>query len=182
MNKIEINAYAMKYTRTVEEWVISNIYDSFTLDVKLDWSNKRVASRGGLYAKGPGINMAMYHSYPNNNGEVYRFYEYKSYDSNKTIGGFYAKDPLLKLEALLLHEIAHAVQFFSYKLTGVRCKPHGPVFKGYYKQLREHFLNHKLPEQSALQLEYNDYISKLNRGVEFVLTDLAKRAASLPVK
>lgn len=178
MNKFEINKYANDYARTVESWVIKHLYESFTLDVKLDWSNKRVASRGGLYTAGPGINMAMYKAYPNNNGEVYRFYEYKSYDSNKTIGGFYAKDPLLKLEAILLHEIAHAIQFFSYRVEGVRCKPHGPIFKKYYTQLRQEFLNHKIPEQQALQQEYSEYISKINRGVEFVLADLLRRAAS----
>lgn len=178
MNKIEVNSYAMKYARNVEQWVVDSIYDTFTLDVKLDWSNKRVASRGGMYAKGPGINMAMHNSYPNNKGQIYRFYEYASYDMNKTIGGFYATDPTLKLEALLLHEISHAIQYFSYRITGTRCKPHGPVFKGYYKQLREHFLNHKLPDQIAMQKEYDEYVSKLNKGVDHVLQDLFKRAAS----
>ena len=178
MNKIEINKYANDYSRKITSWVVDNIYSDFTLTVKLDWSNKRVASRGGLYATGPGINIAMASAYPNNKGEVYKFYEYKSYDLDKTIGGFYAKDPLLKLEALLLHEISHAVQFFSYKKTGSRCKPHGPVFKNYYRILRTEFLNHKLPEQMILKKEYEEYVNKINRGVEHVINDLLSRAAS----
>jgi hypothetical protein len=178
MNKIELNKYSSDYSKKVAFWVAANIYSDFTLTTKFDWSNKRVASRGGLYATGPGINIAMASAYPNNNGEVYRFYEYKSYDSDNTIGGFYAKDPILKLEALLLHEIAHAVQFFSYKKTGTRCKPHGPVFKNYYRILRTEFLNEKLPEQRVLRDEYEEYINKLNRGVEYVIKDLLARAAS----
>jgi hypothetical protein len=178
MNKIEINKYANDYSRKITSWVVDNIYSDFTLTTKFDWSNKRVASRGGLYATGPGINMAMASAYPNNNGEVYRFYEYKSYDSDKVIGGFYSKDPILKLEALLLHEIAHAIQFFSYKKTGTRCKPHGPVFKNYYSILRNEFLNHKISEQIALKKEYDEYINNLNRGVEHVLKDLMYKAAS----
>lgn len=178
MNKVEINKYANDYSRKVASWVVANIYSDFTLTTKFDWSNKRVASRGGMYAKGPGINIAMAHAYPNNKGEVYRFHEYKSYDANSVIGGFYAKDPILKLESLLLHEISHAIQFFSYKKTGVRCKPHGPVFKHYYQMLRIEFLNYKLPEQAPLKRDYEEYINKLNRGVEHVLKDLLARAAS----
>ena len=28
MNKIEVNSYAMKYARNVEQWVVDNIYDT----------------------------------------------------------------------------------------------------------------------------------------------------------
>lgn len=178
MNKIEITKYSSDYCKNIETWIKSNIYTDFSLTTKFDWSNKRVASRGGLYAKGPGINMAMASSYPNNKGEVYRFYEYRSYDADKTIGGFYAKDPVLKLEALLLHEISHAVQFFSYSKTGTRCKPHGPVFKRFYSTLRTEFLNYKLPDQAPLKDEYEQYVDKLNQGVEHVFKHLLSNAAS----
>lgn len=177
MNKIAVNKYANDYARKVTAWVIANIYSDFTLTTKFDWSNKRVASRGGIYAQGPGINIAMIGAYPDNKGEVYRFYEYKSYDSNKVIGGFYAKDPILKLESIILHEIAHAIQYFSYKKTATRCKPHGPVFKKYYEMLRQEFLNHKLPEQQPLKQEYEEYINKLNKGVEHVIKDIMFKAA-----
>jgi len=178
IDKASVNKYAINYANTVRDWAISNIYSDFTLQVRLDWSDKRRCSRGGMYADGPGINMAMKQAYNNCKGETYRFMEYASFDADKNIGGFYSIDPYHKLEAILLHEIAHALQFFSYGKNGVRCKPHGPVFKNFYKRLRCEFLNHKLPEQATLKKDYDEYVSKLNRGVEHVLKDILNRAAA----
>jgi hypothetical protein len=99
----------------------------------------------------------MYHAWPNNQEEIYRFFEYPSYDENKSIGGFYSKDPSHKLEAIILHELAHALQFTHYRKYNCRCSPHGPLFKQYYLQLRQEFLNSKLPEQLPLKLDYEGY-------------------------
>lgn len=178
IDKALVNKYSINYANTVRDWAIEHIYSDFTLQVKLDWSLKRRCSRGGMYADGPGINMAMAHAYKDYSDEIYRFREYASFDADKSIGGFYAKDPYLKLECIILHEIAHALQFLSYRKNGVRCKPHGPVFKNFYKRLRTEFLNHKLPNQTSLQKEYDDYVNKLNRGVDHVIRDIMARAAS----
>ena len=40
-----------------------------------------------MYADGPGINIAMYRCCKNDNGEVQRVYEYKSFDLDPVIGG-----------------------------------------------------------------------------------------------
>lgn len=178
IDKALVNKYTRDYAATVKDWAVANVYSDFTLQVKLDWSDKRRSSRGGMYADGPGINLAMYHAYKDYKGEIYRFMEYPSFDKDPHIGGFYAKDPYLKLECVVLHEIAHALQFLSYRKNSVRCKPHGPVFKNFYKRLRTEFLNHKLPNQAALKTDHDDYVNKLNRGVDYTLKDIMARAAS----
>jgi len=160
--QIQANAHALRFTLLLERFVQSNIYSDFTCFLKTDWSNARRSSRGGVYKNGPGINIAMssaaliYH----NPVDVYRFYEYPSYDSNSIIGGFYAKDYLIKLEAIIAHEVAHAVQFFEYKKLNTRCKPHGPIFKKYYTLLRKEFINHKLADQNPLKQQYEDSLRK----------------------
>jgi len=163
MNKVELDAFCYAYARKVEQWAVQNIYKDFTLHVKLDWNPTRRCSRGGIYAQGPGINMAMKDIFPGNKGEIYRFYEYASYDSDTTIGGFYSTNPVHKTEAILLHEVAHALQFFCYKKNNTRCKPHGPTFKNFYKRLRVEFLNHKLENQQSLRKNYEDYKASLQK-------------------
>jgi hypothetical protein len=163
MKQVELNKFCYDYAKTLEQWVTDYFYSDFTMSVKLDWSKNRKNSRGGLYADGPGINMAMNSIYPDNKGYVYRFYEYPSYNSHPVIGGFYSKDPIHKVKALLLHETAHAAQFFSYKKNNTRCKPHGTVFKDFYKQLRVEFLNYQLPDQIKYKQDYETYINKITR-------------------
>jgi len=159
----DISAHHRAYilAQDIESWAKTNVHKDFFLGkVILDWSNKRTSSRGGLYRSGPGINIAMATSFPDNKSQVYRFYEYRSYDSDSIIGGFYSANPYHKLRAIVAHEMAHAIQFFMYNKTGSRCKPHGPVFKKYYKELREEFVNKDLPNQKQLASAYLDYINK----------------------
>ena len=156
--QILANNHALSFSLIVEKWCKETYDSKFALSTKLDWSPRRRSSRGGLYSNGPGINIAMNASVPNTQGSVvYRFYEYPSYDSDKVIGGFYAIDPYIKLEAIITHEIAHALQFYHYVKSNTRCKPHGPVFKSFYSALRKQFINHKLPDQLALEKDYNSY-------------------------
>lgn len=159
--QILANIHAQRTALAMEAWVKQNLFLDFTLVTKLDWSPSRRCSRGGIYKDGPGINISMYHSVPRDTNEIYRFHEYPSYDADKTIGGFYSRRPYDKLEAIIAHEIAHAVQFFAYKKLNTRCKPHGAMFKDYYSKLRIQFINSKLPEQKALAADYQSYASKL---------------------
>ena len=94
-----------------------------------------------------------------------KFAEYASFAKNTIIGDVYSKDPLDKLKATILHEVAHAVQYFHYKETCTTCKPHGPVFKEYYTLLRKNLLNNELPKQNLLKKEYEDYVNKLNKFI-----------------
>ena len=58
--RVEITKYANDFIRRVEKHCQEEIYVDFKLaSVKLDWSLKRSCSRGGMYADGPGINIAM---------------------------------------------------------------------------------------------------------------------------
>ena len=163
--RIITNLHAQSLILKAEAWIKERLFPDFTVSAKFDWDSKRRSSRGGIYKEGPGINMAMYWAVPNNHGTTYRFYEYASYDKDPSIGGFYSRNPYDKLDAILLHEIAHAVQFFSYKKTNTRCKPHGPVFKQYYKALRTEFINYRLPDQAQLKADYESYVNKLGTNL-----------------
>lgn len=161
--QILANIHAQRTALSMEAWVKQNLFSDFTLVSKFDWSPSRRSSRGGIYKDGPGINIAMYYI-PRVEGEIYKFYEYPSFDANSIIGGFYSRRPYDKLEATIAHEVAHAVQFFAYKKLNTRCKPHGPMFKEYYSKLRMQFINPNLPEQKVLTDEYQDYASKLQNN------------------
>lgn len=160
--QITANIYAQRFVLTLESWIKTNLFSDFTITAKFDWSPARRSSRGGIYKTGPGINMAMYWAVPDNQGEVYRFREYPSFDADPYIGGFYSTVPYHKLEAILAHEVAHAVQFFYYKKSNTRCTPHGPVFKQYYKMLRQQFVNQNIPNQYVLQQNYDSYVQTVS--------------------
>jgi len=161
--KILANQHALRTSILMQNWVKQNLFSNFTLVSKFDWNSTRRCSRGGIYKDGPGINIAMYWAVPSVVGETYRFREYASFDADKIIGGFYSKRPYDKLEAIIAHEVAHAVQFFAYKKLNTRCKPHGTMFKKYYAMLRTDFINSKLPEQKPLAKDYQGYVDKLTK-------------------
>ena len=176
--QVEYNKFANDFIREVESWIQSEIYPKFALSGgrTLDWSAKRRCSRGGYYADGPGINIAMKWCTHKAEGEIKRVYEYKSFYSDPFIGGIYTRDKYDKLRLTILHEIGHALQYYSYRLNGFRGKPHGTTWKNFYRRLREQFLNHRLEDQTALRQEYeaniDDILGKNN-------SILYKRAASI---
>lgn len=157
MDKVQVSNKSHVFAQDVAIWVSNNVESDFRLRlIKLDWTPSRRSSRGGIYAKGPGINIAMASAYPTPENYLYRFYEYPSYDNDKVIGGFLSKNSFEKTKAIICHEIAHAIQFFSYDKNKIRCKPHGPIFKKYYTILREEFINPFLSCQNSLNTEYTD--------------------------
>ena len=157
--QIKANTEALSFALELLDFVKTSFYPKFTLTTRFDWAVSRRSSRGGIYKDGPGINMAMHSAalIYHDPRDVYRFYEYPSYDSDATIGGFYSKNYSDKLRALVAHEVAHAVQYYEYSETGIRCKPHGPVFKKYYSIFRQKYINNTLGNQIALKSEYEKY-------------------------
>lgn len=161
MNKKGIVSKGSLYASQVGRFIESTYFSDYRLcTIRFDWSPKRKSSRGGIYAAGPGINIAL-NWYPVSFLGVGRFYEYKSFDANKVIGGFYYDDPMLKLQAIIVHEMAHTVQFFHYKKHNIKCKPHGKLFKKYYAELREEFINPLLKDQESLRIEYSKIIKDI---------------------
>lgn len=170
-----VTKYANDFIRKVEKQCQEDIYAKFHLaTTKLDWSSKRSCSRGGYYADGPGINIAMHHLYEPH-GKVYRVYEYKSFDADPEIGGFYSDSKWHKLEMVIVHEIAHALQYYSYKINNFRCKPHGITFKNFYRRLRNIHLNPYLPDQTKMQEIYMNDRKKLVKHDQFAF--MYERAA-----
>ena len=155
LEKAKWNKYANDYIRKVEAFCQREIYKKFKLSsVKLDWSINRRSTRGGMYADGPGINIAMLGCCRDHKGQIYRVYEYSSFNDDPDIGGFYTRRSYDKLDMVILHEIAHALQYYSYKINRHRCKPHGPVWKNFYSRLRNAFLNNTLENQHEMANEY----------------------------
>ena len=153
--RVEITKYANDFIRRVEKHCKEEIYVNFELaSIKLDWSLKRSCSRGGMYADGPGINIAMAWLHKRQ-GSIYYVREYASFNKDEEIGGFYSQNQWHQLEMVILHEIAHALQYYSYKLNKFRCKPHGPTFKNFYRRLRNVFLKPYLPDQKQLKEKYD---------------------------
>ena len=153
--RVEITKYANDFIRRVEKHCKEEIYVDFELaSIKLDWSLKRSCSRGGMYADGPGINIAMAWLHKRQ-GSIYYVREYASFNKDEEIGGFYSQNQWHQLEMVILHEIAHALQYYSYKLNKFRCKPHGPTFKNFYRRLRNVFLTPYLPDQKQLKEKYD---------------------------
>lgn len=117
-------------------------YEKFKLEYfRRDWSPARRCSRGGWYAKGPGINIAMFRYCFDT--PTARVYEYPSFDSDPVIGGFYPSHKDHYLASVVCHEMAHAAQGYAYMvLQKPRGTPHGPDFKTPYAILRKKLLNH----------------------------------------
>jgi hypothetical protein len=161
LNKL-VHTWASEAEAQVNSWPE---YSGFNLStIKLDWSTRRTCSRGGWY-DGPGINMAMAMLF-RERGKPYRLYEYKSYDLDKVIGGFYAEDQMLAAQVIVIHEVAHAAQFYADRSLGLLIdRPHGESFKKPYRRLRTELFNFKIPvNQSQLAKRYNDTISEITKG------------------
>ena len=186
IQRAEYTKFSMDFINEVESWIQKEIYPKFKLSggKKLDWSEKRTHSRGGMYADGPGISIGMYwctRTYAE--GEIQRVFEYASFDKDRFIGGIYTRDKYDKLRLTILHEIAHALQYYSYRVNSFRCKPHGTVWKNFYLRLRNQFLNPYLEDQIELRNEYEKIKEQINSGKFKLITDdeiskLIKRAAS----
>jgi len=183
MNRIAVNKYAFDYAHCVARYINKTWYPDFVLgSTKFDWAPTRRSSRGGIYKDGPGINIAMCHIVPTNleasSSIIYKHTEYPSFADDPVIGSLYCTDPMRKLDTVIVHEMAHAVQFFSYKKTDTRCKPHGPVFKMYYAALRKHFVNCYLSNQVLLRHQYEKDIDDLLDNNYKHLSNLLSKAAS----
>lgn len=165
LNKLEVERQAKAFAYEISAYIRSKYFSDYLLEVvRLDWNPKRRSSRGGIYAKGPGINIAMKSEFLLDKVPVNRFYEYASYNNNTIIGGFYYTKPLLKLKTIVAHEMAHTAQFYEYKKLDYRCKPHGPTFKKFYKDFRLQFINQHVENQDLLIKDYTADLEYLFTG------------------
>ena len=142
-------------------------YQNFVLSkLELDWSPRRRSSRGGWYKEGAGISIAMSLACMPRTSP-YRMYEYKSFDADPVIGGFYATDENLSLGLHVCHEMAHAAQYYGHFSLGIISdRPHGMQFRSNYAKIRKAVLNkHIPPNQQQLRTEYLKIIDDTLRGV-----------------
>lgn len=161
-DKKEVEYEAREFTKKLSSYLSETYYKNFSVKVmKWDWNPSRVSSRGGIYAKGPGINIAMRNNFLRYSTPVDKFYEYPSYDSDPIIGGIYYTVPEIKLKAIIAHEVSHAIQWYEARLKNTRYKPHGLEFKQFYKELRVLFINDQLEDQNKLKQDYHNNLSAI---------------------
>ena len=139
-------------------------------NVKVDWAISRSTHRGGLYAKGPGMNLAgnsflkFINSYKKH-GIVY-FQEYKSYEKDPIIGSAFADKWETYVGLVVGHEAAHAAQYYTENVRKLpRSVAHGDFFKKIYNIIRME-LNKELPDQFIKQKEYQDLLKSI-RKIEY---------------
>lgn len=140
--------------------------------VKVDWSTSRSTHRGGLYAKGPGMNLAgdsflTFIKSFKKHGIVY-FQEYKSYEKDPIIGSAFADKWETYVGLVVGHEAAHAAQYYTETVRKLpRSAPHGPFFKQIYTMIRRE-LNKELPDQLIEQKKYQDLLKSI-RKIEYAI-------------
>ena len=161
-NSFEIlaNSMAKDWAKQCEELIRTwDEYKGFKSSTfKLDWSPRRVSSRGGWY-NGPGINIGMSPATRHRQeGSVYRQYEYPGYDSDPVIGGFYSISLVHSVGLHVCHEMAHAVQYYADRVLNKKMdKPHGESFKIPYREIRVNLLNPTLGSVKYQEVLKNEY-------------------------
>ena len=152
----------------IEEWLQEySAYDSmrdFRLaHIRLDWSTRRRYSRGGWYNqhKGAGVSIAMWpicgRKSPNEKIPQ-KVFEYTSFQNDLEIGNFYTDNTHDRLMMVLCHEVGHAAQYFHKRYHKMsKIKPHGKEFKMFYREIRNHWLNPRLPDQKEMGEKYREH-------------------------
>jgi hypothetical protein len=92
---------------------------------------------------------------------VRAFVEYKSFNNYLEVGGFKTDDWRLHHDAVIVHEMSHAVQFalIAIQGRGMRARVympgmgytetgHGSFFLAIYKRLRARFINDRVPREA----------------------------------
>jgi hypothetical protein len=95
---------------------------------------------------------------------VIAFMEYKSFNNYLEVGGFKTDDWRLWFDAVVVHEMAHAVHNAICEREGIwkrarginfvegfgrfDSQPHGPTFLNIYKRLRNRFINDRVPREA----------------------------------
>ena len=134
-------------------------------NVKVDWATSRTTHRGGLYAKGPGMNLAgdsflTFSNFCKKHGIVY-FKEYKSYETDPVIGSAFIDKWETYVGLVVGHEASHAAQRYLEQVRKLpRSAPHGPAFKKIYTMIRME-LNKELPDQRIEQKKYQNLLKSI---------------------
>lgn len=134
--------------------------DGWKPTVKMDWSQNRTRSRGGvggsgLYGEGA-ISLAMLRHTPESGAGPGTFAEYAHIARRKDIGTLEASDWRQSVRALVAHEIAHAVQRTTEKHARrqgrmvSRSKPHGAEWQAIYRLLRTACVNAWTPRAETV--------------------------------
>lgn len=151
-----------------------NLSKDFTLMIRCDFGENRFQARGGnkyfpkMKEYFPFISLSLFRF---TNPRCTRFVEYESFAKDPTIGTFCGNSWEKALNALLAHEIAHAIQYSIkdneiIEMLGGYSIGHGVFWKNIYTLLRVNFVNNNrilLPE-SKYKTSFNIKKEKGNYG------------------
>lgn len=150
----------VNFCKTTTETMTSYIREKyqvpkFTMKLTLDFSQRRTTSWGGIKKGSPFINLVLkrYVAYtsPECSDMKMSFDEYSNFNTDPVIGSISGTWQTC-LTALIAHEVAHAVQYFSRLDSSIKLpftvkkdskeeKGHGVLWKAIYSDLRIQFVN-----------------------------------------
>jgi len=148
--------------RSMARWFEMKTGHIFFPNVRVDFSPKRRASRGGIRRDEAFVTMAVAKvTEALRNNKPYTHHEYAHYKNDPTIGEF--TGPWDKcIYADCAHEITHAIVWAfddsprvrnAFKITAAFETSHGEYFQQLYRALREQFVNNVDFNQSTIVLE-----------------------------
>jgi len=139
----EIEIFTSDFVAELIQYIRDNHNKSFSCFLKMDWSPRRICSRGGNYTRGIGINIAMLQSVKFNTSfkNPNLLTEYTSFKTDPVIGEFWSHTWQLILKTDITHEVAHAWGAFTKDAMN-----HGTQWKRKYAILRREFINPYIDE------------------------------------
>lgn len=141
----------------------------FSLNVRVDFSPKRSASRGGIRREEAFITLAVASvTEAIRNNKPHTHLEYAHYRNSPTIGQFTGSwDKCLLAD--IAHEITHAVVWYfndspnvrrAFGITAALETNHGEYFQQLYRAFREQFVNNRVFNETYIVLHEEPKINK----------------------
>lgn len=147
MNEREIKALVKSTVAECREFFRKEGWCSsvWNVDVTVSFSAKRARSFGGIRRGRPFISLAMGRYVGTTDGS---FYEYRSFQHDRDIGTI-LNNTVKSVKALVVHEMAHALQYSGSQETIAACvgaskfdsNGHGKLWKGIYRAARKAIVN-----------------------------------------
>lgn len=158
----EVETHARETVERMTDWACKEFgFASFApMDLYITFQNNYYRSKGGRgFRDGKQHAVISLHLYQFTTLKTRGHYEYAAYADDLEIGSFIHPDWKINLEALVAHEVSHAIQHLlpywpsRYQVVGKSARygdlgsweaNHGEFFQAIYRKLRKHFINPRL--------------------------------------
>ncbi len=160
--KQEVESHARQAVERMTEWACKEFgFTSFDpMDLYITFQNNYYRSKGGRgFRDGKQHAVISLHLHQFTALKSRGHYEYVAFGGDLEIGSFIHPDWRVNLEALIAHEVSHAIQHLlpywpsrfqasgksaRYGDLGLWEANHGDFFQNIYRKMRKEFINHKL--------------------------------------